>query len=293
MLTSPPFSIGISKEVLGVGNKESLEDLSKGQIVNLITTLSKIRKRKYRQRKETKYGNINRGFTDKELKTFFQYCSNKKAYLAFFLMSHLGLRIGEVVKVRLDDIDFVKNKIRISTEKTHTGDFLYLHERVRKLLLVWVQNFQDPITNKKGFILFSSNKKEGREYVSPHWLRKEFRNICKLADLNEFYDYADDKQGIIVKMHGKSRKLYRLTTHSLRHYYITFVYKNCKNPVHTQKLARHRDFKSTQVYIHTSQEDLDGTMKKAFEQEGINAEEGEVEEFAKFWKMWRMMKNEQ
>ena len=101
--------------------------------------LGKIKKRKFNRSKETKYGNINRGFTEEELKKFFKCCKNEKAYLAFFLMANLGLRVGEVVKIKTEDIDFIKKKIRISTEKAHTGDFLYLHSRVQKLLLYWVQ----------------------------------------------------------------------------------------------------------------------------------------------------------
>ena len=129
-----------------VGSSESeekkfvkVEELSYHKLSGLIKKISKIKETKYKRSKETKYGNINRGFTEEELKKFFKCCKNEKAYLAFFLMANLGLRVGEVVKIKTEDIDFIKKKIRISTEKAHTGDFLYLHSRVQKLLLYWVQ----------------------------------------------------------------------------------------------------------------------------------------------------------
>jgi integrase len=88
----------------------------------------------------------------------------------------------------------------------------------------------------------------------------------------------------------KERRLFRLTTHSLRHYYIDKVYKSCKDPLKTQKLARHQDFKSTQVYIHLKQEDIDKTLKDVFENENISIKEDEMNEFITFFNMWKSMK---
>jgi len=202
-------------------------------------------------------------------------------------MANLGLRVGEVVEIKVDEIDLVKNKIRVHTEKAHTGDFLYLHSSVRKLLYLWIENFQDEIMDHEGYVLFSENKSVKRQNISSNWLRKYFREICYIANLNEFYGYADDSGN---NREMENRKLYRLTTHSLRHYYITHIYNGCKNPLHTQKLARHRSFKSTQVYIHSSPEELEQTMKTVFEGESVNVNEIELEEFMKFYRMWKEMK---
>ena len=46
--------------------------------------------------------------------------------MAFSIMANLGLRVGEVVRIKIDDLDFVKNKIKIFTEKAHTVDFMHL-----------------------------------------------------------------------------------------------------------------------------------------------------------------------
>jgi len=238
---------------------DSLQDLSRNKLENLMKCISKVKERKYRKKSETKYGNLNKGFTEGELRHFFNCCKNSKAHLAFQLMAGLGLRVGEVVNLRIDDINFHKNTIRIETEKAKTIDFMHLHVRVRKLLHSWVQKFQNRILANNGYILFSDNKLKANQsqlHISPHWLRNEFRSICFLAGLNENYGISDE-----TRKGKRQRKLYRLTTHSLRHYFITKVYKNCKNPLHTQKLARHQDFKSTQNYIHINQEEVDKVLK--------------------------------
>jgi integrase len=101
--------------------------------------------------------------------------------------------------------------------------------------------------------------------MNPNWLRRKFRDTCELAGLNEWYAQAEDDPNPISHCYHNRRKLYRLSTHSLRHYFITKVYKSSNNMKHTQKLARHIDIKSTQTYIYTSAEELEDTMKEVFE----------------------------
>ncbi|MDP2908887.1 MAG: tyrosine-type recombinase/integrase, partial [Nanoarchaeota archaeon] len=174
------------------GKEIKLNELSEHKLKRLITKLSDIRKKKYIRRKDTKYGNINKGFTDNEIKRFFDVSRthNEKCFVSFFLMGNLGLRIGEVVKIKLDDIDLVKNKIRISTEKSHTGDFLYLHKSVRKCLIYWFEKHQEKILKNEGYVLFSNNRNSKLPHVTPEWLRKKFREICYLSDLNEHYGFS-------------------------------------------------------------------------------------------------------
>lgn len=269
-------------------NTDSLEDLPRHKIEALMKQLSNIKKKKFLRNNQRKYGNLNKGFTDAELRHFFNCCKNPKAHLAFQLMANLGLRVGEVVKIKIDDINFFKNKIKIETEKAETIDFMHLHIQVRKLLNDWVQKFQEEILKNDGYILFTNNQPKNYrscKHISPHWLRREFRDICFLAGLNESYGVSEERYA------GKKvRKLYRLTTHSLRHYFITRVYRNSKNPIFTQRLGRHKDFKSTETYIHTNQDEIDDTIKKAFENENIVIKDDEFEEFITFYKMWKSVK---
>ena len=96
--------VGRSGEEKGLSEgqeKLQLKDLNNSQIGDLMKELSRIRKQKYVRSKETKYGNLNRGFTDGELRRFLSCCTHKKANLAFTMQAYLGLRVGEVVKVNL------------------------------------------------------------------------------------------------------------------------------------------------------------------------------------------------
>jgi len=111
------IKLGIGKSDFGIrladekGSPLNLEDLSQDRLKKLVTLVSETRKSKYKRNRKKKYGTLNKGFTDEELTKFFSFCNNPKAYLAFFLMANLGLRVGEVVEIKLADLDFNKNKI--------------------------------------------------------------------------------------------------------------------------------------------------------------------------------------
>ncbi|MBI4448355.1 site-specific integrase [Candidatus Woesearchaeota archaeon] len=268
--------------VCGEEKKDSvrLEDLSKHQLERIITKVSSVIKKKYKRVKEPKYGSLNRGFTDSELRRFLGCIKNEKAWFCFNLMANLGLRVGEVVMLKWEDIDFINKRVKVYTEKAKTIDFLPMTERVQKLLRLWVRKLQD-YANKEDYLFQGQN----REYISPNWLRKEFRIACELADLNETYGESEER------MIDRKRVLYRLTTHSLRHYFITKVYNKTKNPIHSQRLARHKDFGSTQVYIHCTDADLTESMAEAFREEGTNLNKEDTEDLVDFFKMWKAMKD--
>jgi integrase len=245
----------------------SLEDLSKNKLQALRDKISEIKRKKYPNKNEKKYSNVDKSFSEEELKKFLKACRSEKTFIAFSMMAMLGLRVGEAVKVNLNQLDFVKNKIKILTEKSNTVDFLHLHSEVRKLLYSWVQKNREEILKHDGFIFFPDVKsKSQRKHISPDWLRNEFRKVCDSTGLNDCYSESEDARNPIKSKNGK-RKLHRLTSHSLRHFFISKVYSGCLDPIKTQMLARHSDFKSTKFYIHIQQTSLDSTLKKIFENE--------------------------
>ena len=110
--------------------------------------------------------------------------------------------------------------------KAHTGDFQHMTARVRKLLCGWVRIRQNQIEQNDGYVLFSDNLQSERKNISANWLRNEFRAVGHIANHDEWYDYANDGRNPRI---NTKRILHRLTTHSLRHYFITKCYNPTKN----------------------------------------------------------------
>ncbi|MFH1174617.1 MAG: site-specific integrase [archaeon] len=256
--------------------RRDVYSLTKHELEEAIKTLSDVARRKYGRSGKPKYGTLSKAFSQKELDLFFANCANKKALLAFRAMAFLGLRVGEVVDMKMEDIDPQRNIIYIRTEKARTLDALYIHDKIRADLYEWVERNRQKIADSDGYVFFSCQK--DRKCISPHWLRKEFRETTEKIGIADTYGTSQE-----TDPDRAQRKLHRLTTHSLRHYFITRVYAKTKNPIHTQKLARHLDFKSTQVYIHNDPKEVHKSMKSVFEEE----QNVELEEFMEAFRMWK------
>lgn len=227
------------------------------------------------------------------MQKFFSVIDNRKHRLCFEIQAYLGLRIGEAVKVNLADIDFRNKQMRVYAPKTDSIDFLPLHDKIYEILSAWVRACNEEITANGGYLLFPDKKRTSklRRSMSTHivdpYMRRVFKDYIKRANLDEVYATISTVEG----QPGESRKLYRLSTHSLRHYFITRVYKKTLNPLITQNLARHRAFGTTQGYINLSTKDNVNAMKQAFEEQEpepiVQAGSNNLQEFLTFYEAWK------
>ncbi len=120
-------------------------------------------------------------------------------------------------------------------------------------------------------------------------MRNYFRAYLKRAKLDDCYV---EILTVGKQCYGKakSRKLHRLSTHSLRHSFITKIYKKTLNPVVTQKCARHRSFKSTSCYINIDQKDTIDALDRTFgKKEAEKQETNDMAEFVRMFKAWKKM----
>ena len=78
------------------------------------------------KRKTPKYGSINKGFTEVELQHFFRAVRSEKFLVLFKFQAYLGLRIGEVCKLHLSNIDFEKRELTFQNEKSNKMDCLLI-----------------------------------------------------------------------------------------------------------------------------------------------------------------------
>lgn len=159
-------------------------------------------------------------FTEDELKRFFskvKFTSSPERYdLLFSMMLQFGMRIGEVRKVLLEDIDLAKRTIRIQGLKNGRERTYHLSD--------------DLTTRMKRHL-----RKTDSEHLFPNrfgnplssvsiW--KAFRFICELADIE-----------------GK-------TPHSFRHTAgTTIAFVPGKGIADVANLLRHRSIQSAEKYI--------------------------------------------
>jgi integrase len=227
---------------------------SQAKVEELRAILIKALKKRFKSPREPKYGSLNKAFTERELKLFLDNVKNAKFRLLFKYQAFLGLRIGEAVKLHIGNISFEKRELTIRSEKSRKIDSLKIPGDLFQETRIFVSDHIEEIKASQGFIFFkeNDNNRNGIPHVEVNYVRKVFREALKAAGLNDYYGHSDETS------YGRSeRKLYRLTTHSLRHYAITKFAKSTNgNVVLSSRFARHADPSTTMRYIAKDNEEL-------------------------------------
>ncbi|MFH1221879.1 MAG: site-specific integrase [Candidatus Micrarchaeota archaeon] len=236
--------------------------LPKKKLVTAINVLSEARKRRFLRRRQPKYGSMNKGFTEEELVKFFNALEDPKAILLFSYQAVLGLRIGEVVRIHIKDLNLRTKELRIDTEKGKTTDYLPIPQQLFEQTMKYINDYEDEIVKRKGYVFWADFYPERNDcpYISTDYARILFMKAIVKAKLDETYAIADART---------PRLLHRLTTHSLRHYAITrHSQKNNGNIVLTSKFARHHNLETTMIYVHTGKEEFYNSVLHA-QEDGI------------------------
>jgi len=214
---------------------------------------------------------MNKGFTEEELVKFFNALEDPKMILLFSFQAILGLRIGECVRIHLRDLRLKTKELRIDTEKGQRTDYLPVPPQLFEQTMQFISDYEDEIMKRDGYIFWAEHypKRNRFLHVSPDHARNVFMKTIRKAKLDEVYSYSDQQ---------KPKLLHRLTTHSLRHYAITnHARKNNGNVFLTSKFARHRDLKTTMIYVHTDRKELYESVMNA-QEDGVLAKVRKMQE---------------
>lgn len=233
--------------------------LTKWGLVKAITILSDARKLRFLRSKKPKYGTMNKGFTDEELQRFFACIDDQRFYLLFSFQAMLGLRIGEAVRININDLNLKNRELRIFTEKSGKTDYLLVPEKLFESTISYIAQHEPEIASSKGFLFFpvspGRNDRTTEPHITSETARTFFRVYIKKAKLEEIYGYTKGARQV---------PLYRLSPHSLRHYAITnFCRKNGGNVMLASKFARHTNVQVTMTYIHVQKNELYESIERA------------------------------
>lgn len=224
---------------------------------------------------------LDRTLPDEEIHRFFSVIENPRHRLCFQLMYYLGLRISEAVKVKIQDFNLELGWFRVYAPKTDRMDALPLKDNpIVPILREYVRHSEREIKEHDGYLIFSE-----RGHLSKFCMRNKFELYREKAELMDVYAWSEG-----TGMQKYDRKpLYRFSTHSLRHSYITKVYRETKNPVVTKELARHKSFNTTLSYINLVDNDKEEAMSRTWNHKEAEVDEDFIE-FMQFYRMWKKMR---
>lgn len=171
-------------------------------------------------------------FTSEQRKKFIQVCTGGDKYCDFFMVALLqGLRRGEILMLKPNDIDFEKNTLRVDESLSGSdGDFTTKNKYSNRTMP-----------------LFESTKA----------ILQKYRN---LPDTERIFRLGTHELSVRLKEILESASLPILSTHELRHTFISFCRDNGVPEHVVQKWVGHQigSKVTSQVYTHV----LDETSKR-------------------------------
>lgn len=162
--------------------------------------------------------------SSKELTLVFDSLSNQKHRLILSLAYGSGLRVNEVVKLRVRDIDFGELTVHVKSGKGKKDRITILPESIKNDLM-------SLIGDKGGSGFVFESERGGK--LTTHTAQKVFKNALKKAGIKK-----------------------PATFHSLRHSFATHLLENGVDVRYVQELLGHASIKTTQVYTKVTNPSL-------------------------------------
>ncbi|NQT50101.1 tyrosine-type recombinase/integrase [Candidatus Kuenenbacteria bacterium] len=153
---------------------------------------------------------------------------NQKHRLALSLMYGSGLRVAEVVKLKVGDLDFERKTIHVKSGKGNKDRITILSPKLAEELKIFLNN------------------KQVKDYV--------------IGGRNDKMLTTRSIQKVFVKALEKAKIKKAATCHSLRHSFATHLLENGTNIRYIQKLLGHKKLETTQIYTQVTNKALQGLV---------------------------------
>ncbi len=177
-----------------------------------------------------------------------------------------GLRLMECIRLRIQDIDFGQGLIFVRDGKGGKDRTTYLPEVIRVDLQAQVERVKhlhhEDLEQGFGQVYLpnalarkypGAERETGWQYVFP----AKNRSIDPRSDQKRRHHVQESGLQKAVKRAGKQACIdKRVTCHTFRHSFATHLLENGTNIRMVQKLMGHADVKTTEIYTHVMQSDL-------------------------------------
>lgn len=151
--------------------------------------------------------------------------TNIKHKAILTLIYSAGLRVGEIIKLKIEDIDTERMLIHIKGSKGRKDRYTLLSQRALEILKEYRKEYRPPKW------LFPGQNKE--RHITTRTVEKVFANACRKAGIKK-----------------------PVTVHTLRHSFATHLLEGGTDLRYIQELLGHKSSKTTEIYTHVSTKDI-------------------------------------
>lgn len=188
------------------------EVLPKGDIISNIP----------RPRKDNK---LPRVLSQSEVLQILQATNNEKHKTILFLVYSAGLRVGEVVRLKSEDIESTRMLIRVNKGKGSKDRYTLLSQIALDQLRKYYKLY------KPEEWLFSGSK--AGDHITERTVQRIFENSCTKAKITK-----------------------DVSVHTLRHSFATHLLESGVDLRYIQELLGHASSKTTEIYTHVTQKNI-------------------------------------
>lgn len=168
-------------------------------------------------RKEQKLPEV---FSIEEISDLINYPKNKKHQIIICLLYSGGLRISELINLRITDIDSQRMIINIRASKGNKDRQIMLDKKLLEMMREYFKEYRP------------------KEYL----INGQFKNQYTESSINQLLKYWAKKAGIKKHIHA----------HCLRHSFATHLLESGIDMSLIQKLLGHSNIKTTEIYAKIS-----------------------------------------
>lgn len=151
--------------------------------------------------------------------------ANVKHRAILMLTYSAGLRVGEVVRLKIEDIDAQRKLIHVRGAKGRKDRYTLLSDVALKILKIYTESHQPKVW------LFPSTDAES--HITTRTAQRIFEQACGNAGIKK-----------------------EVTVHSLRHSFATHLLESGIDLRYIQELLGHKSSKTTEIYTHVSNREL-------------------------------------
>jgi integrase/recombinase XerD len=153
--------------------------------------------------------------------------SSGNGYIIICILYYAGLRISELCSLKMSNVDFNANTIKVVNGKGKKDRVIPISKKLREIMLQYLSNEKAEIETN----YFIATKKSGR--VTQSYARYLIKKEVKKLGWNK-----------------------NVTCHNLRHSFATNLLRNGVSLIQIQKLLGHASLRTTEIYLHILNEEL-------------------------------------
>jgi integrase/recombinase XerD len=169
--------------------------------------------------------------TRKEIKDLFGVINNFRDLLIIKIIYYCGLRVGELLSLKIEDINLKEEIIKIHSLKKRANQISERLIPIPKELKQALQSYLTIISKEQGII----------------------------------FDLTKQRIWQLVKKYSKKARIMKnVKVHTLRHSYATHVFESTGNLELVRELLGHEKIETTKIYTHLSTESKKKLIKKVF-----------------------------